>query len=224
MIINLLVLYNYLGFAVPENKRGTRMWANAQRDGRPAERCRALCSKPQSLADATSTTRCRAVTLPRRDTRWNLQGCPKLANRSQPLGGRSSPYYGNIWRTYCCLTSDDPDKFFSTCASLAFRAWILFTYYISTVRRWRLRSVVIIIIIIEKSTTFPIDDKMCFSCEDIARQSCAMERRWRFFGTFLSPVFSAIRVQDISDLHSKFTLGPHHVPKYGRHPICDGWD
>jgi len=32
----------------------------------------------------TSTTRCRAVTLPRRKTRWNLQGCPKHANRSQP--------------------------------------------------------------------------------------------------------------------------------------------
>jgi len=27
-------------------------------------------------------------------------------------------------------------------------------------------------------------------------------------------------VQHISDLHSKFALGPHHVPKYGRDPIC----
>jgi len=53
----------------------------------------------------TPTTRCRAVTLPRRETRWNLQGCPKLANRSQPLVGRSSPYYQDIWRTYRCLTS-----------------------------------------------------------------------------------------------------------------------
>jgi len=26
----------------------------------------------------TPTTRCRAVTLPRRETSWNLQGCPKL--------------------------------------------------------------------------------------------------------------------------------------------------
>jgi len=33
--------------------------------------------------------------------------------------------------------------------------------------------------------------------------------------TFLRPVFSANRVQHISDLHSKFTLGPHHVWKYG---------
>ena len=30
----------------------TRMWANAQRDGRPAEIDGALCSMPQSLADA----------------------------------------------------------------------------------------------------------------------------------------------------------------------------
>jgi len=26
-------------------------------------------------------------------------------------------------------------------------------------------------------------------------------------------------VQHISDLHSKFALRPHHVPKYGKHPI-----
>jgi len=31
-------------------------------------------------------------------------------------------------------------------------------------------------------------------------------------------------VQHVSDLHPKFTLRPHHVWKYGRHPICDGWD
>jgi len=27
-------------------------------------------------------------------------------------------------------------------------------------------------------------------------------------------------VQRLSDLHSKFALGPHHVSKYGRHPTC----
>jgi len=57
--------------------------------------------------------------------------------------------------------------------------------------------------------------------EDIARQSCAMVRRWRLFGDFLGPVFSASRAQHISDLHSKFALRPHHVSKNGRHPICD---
>ena len=78
------------------------MWANAQRDGRPAEHRWRLCSTPQIWL--TPTTRCRAVTLPRRETTWNLLGCPKLANRSQPLVGRSSPYYEDMCRTYRCLT------------------------------------------------------------------------------------------------------------------------
>jgi len=43
-------------------------------------------------------------------------------------------------------------------------------------------------------------------------------------GDFLRPVFTASRVQHVSDLHSKFALRPHHVSKYGRHPICDVWD
>ena len=45
-----------------------------------------------------------AVTKARRESRWNLLGCPKLANRSQPLIRQSSPYSGDMWRTYCCLT------------------------------------------------------------------------------------------------------------------------
>jgi len=44
------------------------------------------------------------------------------------------------------------------------------------------------------------------------------------FDDFLRPVFAASRVQHVSDLHLKFALRPHHVCKYGRHPICDGWD
>jgi len=31
---------------------------------------------------------------------------------------------------------------------------------------------------------------MCLSCEDIARQSCAIVPRWRFLAIFLRPVFS----------------------------------
>ena len=57
------------------------------------------------------------------------------------------------------------------------------------------------------------------SCEDIARQICAMVCRRRIFGDFLPPAFPGSRVQHISNLHSKFALRPHHV--YGRHPICD---
>ena len=70
---------------------------------------------------------------------------------------------------------------------------------------------------------FPIVDT-CLSCEDIARQSCAMVPRWRFFASFLRPVFSPSHMQYISDLHSKFALRPHHVWKYDRHTISDHWD
>jgi len=31
-------------------------------------------------------------------------------------------------------------------------------------------------------------------------------------------------VQHVSDLHPKFALRPHHVWKYGRHPISDRWN
>jgi len=121
-------------------KNWTRMWANAKRDGRPAEhRLRALFNTAKfgwcSLLD------CCAVTLPRCKTRWNYLGCPKLPNLSQPLVGRSSPYCGDMWRTYCCLT-----RF------------------------------------------FPIVDT-CLSCEDIARQSCPIVPRWRFFCNFFCVLY-----------------------------------
>ena len=95
-------------------KFSTRMWANAQRDGRSAEyRWRPLFNAAKfgwcPLLD------CRAVTLPRSETHWNLHGCLKLASRSQPLVGQSSPYCGNMWRTYRCLTSFFP--IVNTCPS-----------------------------------------------------------------------------------------------------------
>jgi len=85
----------------------TRMWANAQRDGRPAE------YRWRPLFDVAKfgwrpVIECRALTLPRRETRWNLLGYPKFANRSQPLLGRSSPYCEDVWGRYCCLTSFFP--------------------------------------------------------------------------------------------------------------------
>jgi len=48
---------------------------------------------------------------------------------------------------------------------------------------------------------FPIVD-ICLSREDIARRSCAMVRKWRFFAYILHPVLSASRMQHISDMHS----------------------
>ena len=110
------------------------MWANTQRDGRPAEyRWRPLFNAAKF--GWRPLLECRAVTLPRREMRWNVQGCPKLANGSQPLVGRSSPYYEDVWRRYRCLKD-----------------------------------------------FFPIVDT-CLSCEDTARQSYAMVRKWRFFAS-----------------------------------------
>ena len=137
----------------------------------------ALCSTPQSLADAHYEMPCSNAAKTRNQLKF--AGCPKapkLVKRSQPSVGRSSPYREDMWRRYCCLTS-----------------------------------------------FFPIVDTWLRS-EDIARQICGMVLRWRFLATFLRPVFSASRMQHVSDLHPKFALRPHHVWKYGEDPICDGWD
>jgi len=48
--------------------------------------------------------------------------------------------------------------------------------------------------------------------------------RWCQNGYFLRPVFPVSRVQHITDMYSKFALRPHHVWKYGRQPISDGWN
>jgi len=81
----------------------TRMWANAQRDGRPAEHRWHPVFQTAKFG-WRPLLECRAVTLPSRETRLNLEGYPKLPNRSQPLVGRSSPYYQDMWRRYHCLT------------------------------------------------------------------------------------------------------------------------
>ena len=71
-------------------------------------------------------------------------------------------------------------------------------------------------------TTFsPIVDT-CLNCGDIARQSCAMVRRWQFFYVIFASCI--LREHHISDLHSNFALRPHHLWKYGRHPISDCWE
>jgi len=82
------------------------MWANAQRDGHPAEHRCALYSTPQSFADAHYYMMCSNGTKTRNQLKFG--GLPKLTKRSQPLVGRSSPYCGDIWRIYCCLTTFFP--------------------------------------------------------------------------------------------------------------------
>ena len=76
------------------------MWANAQRDGHPAE-CRWRPLFNAAKFGWRPLLECRAVTLPRHETGWNLQACPKLANRSQQLVGWSLPYYQDMWGRYC---------------------------------------------------------------------------------------------------------------------------
>jgi len=72
------------------------------------------CLGPECTAKTTPSVllECRAGNakwiMPRRKTCWNLLGCLKPANRSQPLVGRSSPYCEDMWRRYCCLTSFFP--------------------------------------------------------------------------------------------------------------------
>ena len=81
----------------------TRMWAMPNVMAALPNIGGDLCSTPQKFG-WHPLLECRAVRLPRREPVEELQGCPKLANESQPLVGRSSPYYHNMWRRYCCLT------------------------------------------------------------------------------------------------------------------------
>ena len=85
------------------------MWANAPHDGRPAEYRWHLLFNAAKFGWCP-LLECRAVTLPRRGTAWNLLGCSKLAKGSQPSVGQSSPYYQDMYSRYCYLTS-----FYSNC-------------------------------------------------------------------------------------------------------------
>ena len=71
--------------------------------GRPAEyRWRPLFNAAVWL---TPTTRLPCSNTAKTRNPLKLQGCPKLANGSQSLAGRSSPYCVDMWKRYCCLTS-----------------------------------------------------------------------------------------------------------------------
>ena len=144
------------------------MWANAQRDGSPAK------YRWRSLFNAAKygwhpLLECHAVILPRCETSWNLQGCPKLTKRSQPPACQSSPYYGDPGHVEEILYDSqrllfDPRGGFSG-SSYPRRYCCL--------------------------TSFFLIVNTCLSCEDIARQSCVIVPRWRFFASFLRPAFPA---------------------------------
>jgi len=70
------------------------------------------------------------------------------------------------------------------------------------------------------NTLFPVVNMCLIYSPTKLCDGARMANFWRL----LRPVgpISASRVQHISDLHPKFAVRPHHVWKYGRHPICDG--
>jgi len=67
------------------DKGKLEMWANAQRDGRPAE------YRWRSLFNAADYYRVQCSNAAKTRNPLKFAGCPKLPNRSQPLVGRSSP-------------------------------------------------------------------------------------------------------------------------------------
>jgi len=70
------------------------MWANAQRDGRPAEyRWRPLFNAAVWLTPTTRVPCSNAAKGNPVEITW---GTPKLTKGSQPLVGRSSPYYKDM--------------------------------------------------------------------------------------------------------------------------------
>jgi len=143
---------------IRRGKKELEMWANAQRHGRPAEhRWRPLFNAAKF--GWRSLLYCCAVTLPRREGRWNLKGCPKL--HGKPISAASRPKFTILWEHV-----EDSlllNNFFSDCR------------YVPSLRRY--------------SPT-----KLWDSAQMV------------IFGDFLRPLFSASRMQQVSDLHLKFAL------------------
>jgi len=78
------------------------MWADVQRDGRPAGyRWRAVQRRKVWLAPNTGVP---CINAAKTRNPLKLAGVPQtIPDRSQPLVDRSSPYCGDMWRIYCCL-------------------------------------------------------------------------------------------------------------------------
>jgi len=66
------------------------MWTISQRDGLPAEyRWRPLINAAKF--GRRPLLECRAATLPRRESRWNLQGCPNWQVTQLSQRDRATP-------------------------------------------------------------------------------------------------------------------------------------
>jgi len=131
--------------ATAEIRRGKkidkRMWANAKRDGRPAEhRCKTPSVQRRKVW-LTLTTRVPCINAAKTQNPLKLAGVPQTR---QQISDVSGPKFTILWR--------------------------------------HLEDILLL------NTFFPIVDA-CLSCEEVARQSCAMVPRWRFLATFLRPLF-----------------------------------
>jgi len=96
-----------------ECKTGTQSefcsWQNAVRGQEPPQKCTHSVPGQETVKHRAKfgwppVSDVAAVTKPTRETVEICWSVPKVANRSQPLLGRNSPYCGNAWRRYCCLT------------------------------------------------------------------------------------------------------------------------
>jgi len=104
----------------------TRMWANAQHNGRPAKYRWPLYSTPRPLPEY------RAVTLHGKTRNPSeLAGVPQTPEPVSAVSGRSSPYCRDMWRSYCCLRSFFPIvNMCLTCEDMAQQTC-------AKIRRWR---------------------------------------------------------------------------------------
>ena len=150
------------------------MWANVQRDRRPAEHRWRPLFNAANFCGCPLLDCCVCSSAAKTRKQLKLAGVPQTG---KPISAASGPKFTILWE--------------------------------------QLEDILLL------NKFFLIVDT-CLSCDDIGRHSCAMVPRRRFLATFLGPAFPASLVQHISDLHLKFALRPHHVWKYGRHPICDG--
>ena len=139
MFIHLIVSLSMLHFLPFVGE--TRMWANAERNGRPAEhRCRPLFNAAVWL---TLTT-------------W--LPCSNAAKTRKPLK------FVGVPQTPETISADSKPKF---------------TIFWGHVEE---------ILLLNKF--FSVVDTF-LSCEDIARESCTMVRRWRLFGDFFASCISS---------------------------------
>jgi len=93
--------------------KNTRMWADAQCDGHLAKyRWRPLFNAAVWLMP---TTRVLCSNAAKTRNQLKLAAVPQTNEQISATSGRSSPYYDDMWRRYCCLTRFLPTV--NTCLS-----------------------------------------------------------------------------------------------------------